>query len=74
MKLYSLEDFDGKVDSLYRLVIIAARRANQVSKPETRALVATTSRKSTVVALEEILEGKVSYRTGKSEDEEDFEV
>lgn len=73
MKLYSLEDFHDKVDSLYRLVIIAARRANQISKPETRALVSTGSKKPTVIALEEIYEGKVSYRTTEGEDS-DYEL
>jgi len=73
MKLYSLEDFGDKVDSLYRLVIIAARRATQISKPETRALVATSSKKSTVVALDEVYENKVSYRK-EDGGEEDYEV
>ncbi len=72
MKHYTLEDFPG-MDSLYRLVNIAARRANQISKPETRALVRAESKKPTIVALEEILTGKVSYRTGESE-EDDYEV
>ena len=58
MKLYSVEDFEGKADSLYRLVIIAARRAGQVNRPETRRLVATRSKKPTIIALEEIADGK----------------
>lgn len=69
MKHYSLEDFP-EMDSLYRLVNVAARRANQVNKPETRALVPTQSRKPTMVALEEILEGKVGYRRGDGEEDE----
>lgn len=73
MKLYSLEDFSDKVDSLYRLVIIAARRANQIGKPEARPLVPTTSKKATVVALDEIHEGKVTYRS-EANDEEDYEI
>ena len=71
MKHYSLEDFEGKMDSLYRLVIVASKRAGQVNRPESRSLVATHSKKPTVIALEEILEGKVSYTTG-ARDEEDF--
>ena len=73
MRQYSVDDFKGKVDSLYRLVIIASRRANQIGKPETRPLVPVASKKATVVALEEIIEGKVTYRAGDGEDEE-FEV
>ncbi|HIJ74698.1 MAG TPA: DNA-directed RNA polymerase subunit omega [Candidatus Hydrogenedentes bacterium] len=71
MKRISIEQFDDRVDSLYRLVIIAAQRARQVNKPETRPLVPTRSQKPTMIALDEILEGKVTYRTGES-DEEDF--
>lgn len=67
----SVEQFTDKIDSLYRLVILAARRATQVSKPEGRALVPVRSKKSTVVALEEILQGKVTYRTD-ADDEEEF--
>jgi len=59
MAVFSLADFEGKCDSLYRLVIAAARRANQISRPETRPLVPTRSRKATVIALEEIMQGKV---------------
>jgi DNA-directed RNA polymerase omega subunit len=72
MKHYTLEDFP-QMDSLYRLVNIAAKRANQISKPETRALVRADSRKPTIIALEEILNGKVTYRAGES-GEDDFEV
>jgi DNA-directed RNA polymerase omega subunit len=70
MKHYTLEDFqtdDNKVDSLYRLVNIAFRRANQISKPENRPLVQTKSRKSIMIALEEVLNGKVGYRIGDEE-------
>lgn len=71
MKQYSVEDFHGKIDSLYRLVIVAARRASQLNRTESRPLVSTRSRKSTVTSLEEILDGKVSYKTGP-QDAEDF--
>lgn len=73
MKHISLEDFvheDEQMDSLYRLVNIAARRANQLNKPESRPLVKTKERKSTIVALEEVLDGKVWYTTGDQEADE----
>lgn len=72
MKHYSLEDFP-EMDSLYRLVNVAFRRANQINKPETRALVPTRSRKPTIVALEEVLEGKVGYRAGEGQ-ADDYDV
>jgi DNA-directed RNA polymerase subunit omega len=67
----SVEDFKDKIDSLYRLVIVASQRARQLARPETRALVPMRSRRPTMVALEEILQGKVKYKTG-SLDEDEF--
>jgi len=69
----SVEDFRDKVDSLYRLVIVAARRATQLSKPETRPLVDPVSKKPTITALQEILEGKVEARSGAEDEEEIIE-
>lgn len=69
MEHLALEDFPG-IDSLYRLVNIASRRATQVSKPETRALVSTHSKKPIMIALDEVREGKVGYRVGEGEEDE----
>ena len=71
MSSMSPEDFKDKIDSLYRLVIVAARRANQVAKPEGRSLVPVESKKPTMTALQEILDGKVGYRI-ETDDEEVF--
>ena len=71
MSAISVEQFEDKIDSLYRLVILAAKRATQISKPDSRPLVPVRSRKPTLVALEEILNGKVKARIGTG-DEEDF--
>ena len=70
MKYYSVEDFRGKVDSLYRLVLLGSRRANQIARTESRPLIAMPhSKKPTVIALEEVLSGKVSYSTGELDEE-----
>ena len=71
MKLYSVEDFRHRIDSIYRLVIVASRRASQINRPESRPLVSTHSKKPTIIALEAIVEGKVTYTTG-AHDEEDY--
>jgi len=71
MRHFSVEDFQGKVDSLYRLVLLASRRANQISRTESRPLIASYSKKPTIIALEEVLDGKVSYTTGEA-DEVDY--
>lgn len=76
MRHLALEDFecDGqKMDSLYRVVNIAARRANQLNKPDTRSLINTKSKRTVIVALEEIASGKVWYRTGE-EDSDEYDV
>lgn len=77
MKHIALEDFvngDEKLDSLYRLVNIASRRANQLNKPESRPLVHVPAKqKTTITALEEVLDGKVWYRVGES-DEDEYEI
>ena len=67
----TIEALEGKCVSMYKLVIAAARRASQVSKPESRPLVATTHRKPTLVALEDIIQGKVIIT---SQAEEEVEV
>ena len=72
MRYLALEDFEG-MDSFYRLVNICARRANQVSKPEGRALVAVVSKEPVIVAIDDVLEGKVTYRLGEGE-EDDYGV
>ena len=69
-KTLSIDDFRDRCDSLYELVIAAARRAAQLSKPEVRPLVSAGSKKPTIVALEEILQGKVDVRPGAQDDDE----
>lgn len=72
MEHFSLEDFP-QIDSLYRLVNIAARRANQVNLAESRALVPTESQKPTIIALQEIYEGKIGFFNEES-GEDDYDV
>ncbi len=66
----SIEQFDTKCESLYQLVIAAAHRAAQISKPDSRPLVPVHSRKPTIIALEEILQGKVKVKRVTSDEDE----
>jgi len=66
---YSVDEFADKVDSLYRLVIVAARRANQIAKNEAHGFAPASSKKPTTSALDEVLEGKVGWTTTDDEDE-----
>lgn len=68
----SIEEFEGKCESLYRLVIAAARRASQLSKPDARPLVTPSSKKTTIVALQEILADKVRVQAGPGNGDEDL--
>ena len=56
-----IEDLLKRCGSIYRLVILAAKRAKELSEGSP-ALVDTSHRKATSVALEEILQGKVLYK------------
>ena len=66
---FSVDEFSEKCDSLYRLVIVASRRAKQISKTESHGFGSVTSaKKPTVSALEEILEDKVGFYVGDEGD------
>ena len=65
---YCVDDFKEKFDSLYRLVIVASKRANQVTKHESHGFgAAARGRKSTITALEEVIDGKLTYTTAEDE-------
>ncbi len=67
---YSVDEFKNRIDSLYRLVIVGARRANQISKNESHGFGGLTRGvKPTIRAMEEVLEGKVSYYEADREDD-----
>lgn len=55
-----LEDLVDKIDSKYRLVIIAAKRSRQLNQG-TAPLVQPKGHKPTYIALEEIAAAKVDY-------------
>ena len=52
-------------DSLYKTVLLAAKRALELSQGAP-PLIQTTSKQPATVALEEIREGKVSYHVTES--------
>lgn len=60
MPLFPLEQLLTHVDSKYRLVIIAAKRAKQL-RHGAECLIVPKSKKSTYIALEEIGAGKLAY-------------
>ena len=60
----ALEDLLDKTDSIYKLTVLAARRALELNMGAPK-LVETPDKNSIIVALEEIAEGKVSYKETK---------
>lgn len=60
MSHVSLEDLIEKVDSKYRLVIIAAKRSRQLNEGVLPAIRSNTG-KPTYIALDEVAAGKINY-------------
>ena len=61
-----IEELLRRCGSVYKLVILAAKRAKEVAEGSP-PLVQTNQRKITSVALEEIVQGKVLYKAEESE-------
>ncbi len=57
-----IEELLKRTGSAYRLVLLAAKRAKELAEGSPH-LVNTSTQKATSVALEEILHGKVSYKS-----------
>ena len=55
-----IDELMNKVDSRYALVIVAAKRARQLQNGA-RSFLPTTSKKPTVMAMEEVRRGLVQY-------------
>ncbi|MFA7692382.1 MAG: DNA-directed RNA polymerase subunit omega [Candidatus Hydrogenedentes bacterium] len=65
---YCVDDFKDKFDSLYRLVIVAASRVVHLSKNDPRGFgSALRGQKNTIKALEEVLDGKLTYINAEEE-------
>jgi DNA-directed RNA polymerase subunit omega len=63
-----IEDLLKRCGSVYRLVILAAKRAKELSEGSP-PLIETPHRKATSVALDEILNGKVLYKVDAADGE-----
>lgn len=62
-----IENLLGRCGSIYKLMILAARRAKELTEGS-QPLVSMPHRKATSIALEEILQGKVLYQTEEPEE------
>ena len=66
MTQVAIEELLKRCGSVYRLVILAAKRAKEVADGAP-SLVDTGHKKATSVALDEILHGKVLYKVDEHE-------
>ena len=62
MQNIAIDQLMNKTGSIYKLVILASRRALELSEDETRLGVSSTGAKPVNMALKEIMEGKISYK------------
>jgi len=56
------EDWTTKIDSKYRLVLLAAKRAKQLQRGA-KPRIFSSAEKNTRIALEEVTRGLVQYQT-----------
>jgi DNA-directed RNA polymerase omega subunit len=68
MSYIPMEDLLSKVDSAYKLVILASRRAVELNKGGQKLVDLSPKIKVSTVALEEIKEGKIAYKETESKD------
>jgi len=65
MSYVEVQDLLSKTNSIYKLVVLAAKRAGELNAGAPR-LIETDSQKISTVALEEIAEGKVKLSAEKT--------
>ncbi len=62
MQEIPMENLLGKTGSIYKLVLLASRRAVELNDGAAKLVDASLDTKVTTLALKEILEGKISYK------------
>lgn len=69
MSYIPVEDLLDKVDSRYKLVILASRRAGELNNGGQRLIDISPKAKISTIALEEIREGRITYKEEKESKE-----
>ena len=65
---YSIEKLLGKCGSIYKLVIVSAKRALEISEGSPKLVETSPKEKPALIALREISEGKIGMKTKKNKD------
>lgn len=66
MAIVPMEDLLSQVESRYKLVILASRRAMELNNGGQRLIEISPKTKVSTIALEEIRKGKISYKKVES--------
>ena len=64
MTYIPLDELLKNVGSIFKLTVLSARRASEINAGMPK-LVDTSSKKPMIIALEEIVQGKVNYKVSK---------
>ncbi len=67
MSYIPIEDLLEKVGSMYKLVILASRRAGELNDGGQKLVDISPKVKISIVALEEIRKGKVAYKAAEED-------
>ncbi len=65
MSYVSVEDLINKTDSIYKLVVMASKRAAELNAGAPMLIEAGNSEKITTIVLEEIAQGRVKIQKEK---------
>lgn len=65
MAIVPIEELLKQVDSRYKLVILASRRAMELNEGGQRLIEINPKTKVSTIALEEIREGKIGYKKSR---------
>ena len=62
MQYIPIQDLISKTGSVYKLAVLASRRAVELGEGAAKLVEAPPETKVTTLALKEIMEGKISYK------------
>ena len=62
MQDMAIDKLIAKTGSIYKLVILASRRAQELSGDSAKLVESPSGAKISSIALQEIMEGKISYK------------
>jgi DNA-directed RNA polymerase omega subunit len=68
MAYVAMETLYKKTHSIYKLVILAAKRAVELNEGATKLVTASPSTKLSTISLKEIAEGKISFKNGAAKE------